>query len=395
MNSDLSEVRSEIAEVEAAPAPDPGSLIGALRQARLEALHLLEATLSARIEADATGAPVEIVRRQHAPDAAEAERLLGEIQGQMKVIAATEAEIEKLAGLTQALAVSRLETEKLILASLKAAWMQAEYGLAIPVVTRERGNLTATAPSAQEDPPTDETREVPAWADPDHPEIDYSTSPYPGFAEAGYSFHGNWGIELSENDLDDSDEIWAVNVSAWGDGYNDKQTLNMGCIEGQPRLIYNPDKYMLSDRNNKVKVDYRIDDQSPVSTNWSITTSNQAAGLFGAEAPRLMRKLIGAESLFIRFTERDGDRHEARFALAGTERVVERISAVCGFSLLELSREDIRQVQTLLNAAGFNSGPPDGVWGDGSKRAMRAFQEARGLPVTGAISREVLSALGL
>jgi len=169
----------------------------------------------------------------------------------------------------------------------------------------------------------------------------------------------------------------------------------MGCVENQPRLIYSPDDYLLTDRNNRISVDYRLDDAPPVSSRWSATTSSNAAGLFGTGVPELMRKLMAADSLFIRFTERDGERHESRFDLAGTDEVVEKVAALCGFSTVELSRSDLRQIQELLNAAGFSAGAPDGIWGAGSQSAMRAFQETNGLEVTGSVTRETLRALGL
>ena len=48
----------------------------------------------------------------------------------------------------------------------------------------------------------------------------------------------------------------------------------------------------------------------------------------------------------------------------------------------------------MLNAGGFDAGTPDGAWGNGSRNAMRAFQEQNGLPVTGAPDRATLDALG-
>ena len=44
---------------------------------------------------------------------------------------------------------------------------------------------------------------------------------------------------------------------------------------------------------------------------------------------------------------------------------------------------------------GFDAGTPDGVWGNGSRNAMRAFQERNGLAPTGAPDRATLEALGI
>ena len=152
---------------------------------------------------------------------------------------------------------------------------------------------------------------------------------------------------------------------------------------------------MLPEKFDRIKVDYRIDQNQAVSTWWSVPTTNKAAGVFGGDALRLMRELMDAESIFVRITERNGERHAARFLLAGTTELVDKIAALCGFSTLELGRNDLKQIQTLLNAAGYNAGTPDGVWGAGSRRAMQAFQEASGLTPTGIVDHATIKALGL
>ncbi|MDE4142960.1 peptidoglycan-binding domain-containing protein [Phaeobacter gallaeciensis] len=63
--------------------------------------------------------------------------------------------------------------------------------------------------------------------------------------------------------------------------------------------------------------------------------------------------------------------------------------------LIKLTRDDYKAIQTMLNAGGFNAGDPDGVWGNGSKKALRKFQEANGLSATGAPDRKTLKAMGL
>ena len=51
-------------------------------------------------------------------------------------------------------------------------------------------------------------------------------------------------------------------------------------------------------------------------------------------------------------------------------------------------------LQRRLTAAGFDAGTADGVFGDKTRAAVRAFETARGLPVTGEPSLGVLRALG-
>ena len=53
------------------------------------------------------------------------------------------------------------------------------------------------------------------------------------------------------------------------------------------------------------------------------------------------------------------------------------------------------KVQSALSRRGYYDGPIDGVIGPDSSRAIRAFQEAQGLPATGRIEPNVLRALKL
>jgi peptidoglycan hydrolase-like protein with peptidoglycan-binding domain len=52
-------------------------------------------------------------------------------------------------------------------------------------------------------------------------------------------------------------------------------------------------------------------------------------------------------------------------------------------------------VQSGLAQRGYYHGPIDGEIGSGSRQAIRAFQAAQSLPVTGLIDPELLKALGI
>ena len=58
-----------------------------------------------------------------------------------------------------------------------------------------------------------------------------------------------------------------------------------------------------------------------------------------------------------------------------------------------LTLQDRKTLQAGLNARGFEAGTADGVLGDNTEAAIRAYQQAQGLPVTGAPSRGLLQAL--
>ena len=48
-----------------------------------------------------------------------------------------------------------------------------------------------------------------------------------------------------------------------------------------------------------------------------------------------------------------------------------------------LNREQILELQTLLNGLGYDSGSPDGLFGSGTRRAVRNYQSAQSLPADG------------
>jgi len=56
---------------------------------------------------------------------------------------------------------------------------------------------------------------------------------------------------------------------------------------------------------------------------------------------------------------------------------------------------DVRKVQAALGALGFDAGPADGVMGDKTRKAIRAFQVYRGLPATGQIDANLARELGI
>jgi membrane-bound lytic murein transglycosylase B len=70
-----------------------------------------------------------------------------------------------------------------------------------------------------------------------------------------------------------------------------------------------------------------------------------------------------------------------------------RLSRSFGPDETGLTQTQRRQLQERLNAAGFDAGTPDGVFGRRTEAAIRAFQQARGLPVTGVASAELLAML--
>ncbi len=61
----------------------------------------------------------------------------------------------------------------------------------------------------------------------------------------------------------------------------------------------------------------------------------------------------------------------------------------------DLSRSEIRQVQSALNKQGDNVGRVDGHWGPKTKDALNKFQQSKGIQANGQLTRQTMADLGL
>ena len=63
--------------------------------------------------------------------------------------------------------------------------------------------------------------------------------------------------------------------------------------------------------------------------------------------------------------------------------------------LLQLSREQVRMLQSILTERGIDPGPVDGILGSATRSAIQQFQQQRGLVADGYPTPELLSSLGI
>ncbi|MEP4959778.1 MAG: peptidoglycan-binding domain-containing protein [Roseobacter sp.] len=397
--SDIAALRTEIVQVEQAIAEmqNPDSLLGLLKRSRSETLKITVSLLENQALAEAGAGTIEIVVPKVLPDPERAASLLEEITKQMTVVETAQADADNSGGLVQAVAMSRVEAEKLLLTQLKGAWMQATYGIALPGYTSV---ATSATPVASTTPVAESVEETGApelaWADLNFPEIDYSKPIFASLHGEDYQISGWWGVSEYKAEVDDSPAMFGINVNGFTSGYGNNPSIKIGCREGTSSIIFDADDYLLTNhRSDYISVTYRLDEQKALTTNWNKITSSKGAGLFNQKAEAFMRKLYGSQKAFFRLSEKDGETHSLSLDMSGVDVVLDSAAAACGFSLLELTKDDYKAIQTMLNAGGYPAGNPDGQWGAGSKRAMKAFQAENGLPETGAPDRETLRAMGL
>ncbi len=398
LRADAASIQQQIAEVDGVLGRYDGGLIVALAEMRREALLLSKAVLESRILAAEGGLPTEVVVPAVQPDEARATQIITDIADAQRRIAAAEKDAAQAGGLMQAVALSRVETEKLTLAQLQMAYFQAKYGIAFP--TPPQLGTSAAAPvrdgtAAAAESAAAVTDALP-WADPRFPAVDYSIPPFEQAHRDGDRISGWWAIESERAAVDDSPQITAINYSQYEKGsFGGLTALIARCNEGESALIFVQDDFLMSDfQTNSFNITYRLDDEPAREMRWNGLTSNKGAGLFGRDAEQFLRQLYDTKQLFVRLTEHNGQQHDAVFDLSGGQDAYEAVAAACSWTTLTLSADDYRAIQTMLNAGGFDAGTPDGQWGSGSQQAMKAFQKSVGLAETGAPDRATLSKLG-
>lgn len=117
--------------------------------------------------------------------------------------------------------------------------------------------------------------------------------------------------------------------------------------------------------------------------NWQTTERSLEAQLFlpaGAQGPALL--LYHNFGVIRRYN--NSDRYALVVALLA--RAFEGRSGLVQSwprQLGSLTREQTLELQTLLNGLGYDAGAPDGLFGSGTRRAVRAYQAAQNLPADG------------
>ncbi|UWR29663.1 peptidoglycan-binding protein [Sulfitobacter sp. W002] len=399
LEGEISALEEEISASEAAEANYSGGVLKAISTLNTETLRLTQSVLQARKVAEETGAPIEITIPAVQPDPELAESILADLQAQQAIVDTAREEAAGSTGLVAAMAMTRYETERLTLSQLRQSWYRAAYGIAFPMTGEPTSPVVRPDTATEVDIDSNAAAEVspPAWANSDFPEIDYTAAVFEQLNDEGFDLVGWWGVQRSRAAIDDSPQVFALNVSDWPEGFAmSHPSLQAACIEKEPRVIYNADSYLMTDFNsNTLPVTVRIGDAEARRERWSKLTSSKGAGLFGAEAVRFMVSLMEEEKLFLRLEEKNGKSHDLTVKLEGAASVFKAVADACQVSLLDLGPDDYRAIQALLNAGGYDAGTPDGQWGPGSRAAMLRYQAAEGLEETGTPNESTLERMGV
>lgn len=74
---------------------------------------------------------------------------------------------------------------------------------------------------------------------------------------------------------------------------------------------------------------------------------------------------------------------------------VQKTDAAAGGTQQKYSAATIRKVQETLNARGYKAGAPNGILGESTRSALRAFQKSENIVVTGSLNPRTLARLGI
>ena len=367
-------------------------------QERLAVLQLTRAILQNRIIALEGGAAVEVEVAATPPDMAEVAAITGQMAAVEDAIAKAEATVQNEEGVNRAIALTRLEAEKLALAELRVAYVRARFGSAVALSDSFAGDADATVSAAAAPRATQSAASAAVWADRRYPDIDYSHPLFEAAYNSGSWISGWWTISTGR----DRDSLVAQNLSAYASDAGGGDTgllLQVSCGASSVEVsVTSPGRFLRGNTNRSGQqvfdVAYRSS-RGVLSRGEWLSLAGGGAGVEGEAALDLIDEMYGARTLFVEVIDASNRRHQAEFELDGFDQVADAGEEACAEPELALNRSDYRLIQTLLNIAGFDAGSADGIWGPRSANAMRGYQQSNGVEVTGSPNRETLALLGL
>ena len=267
LKAELSSLSSQIETVDVTIAKYDGGLIKTLAETRKEALLLSKTLIENRILAAEGNAALAIQVPAVSPNEEKAQQLLGELAQQQKAVSEAAQEAANAGGLIKALALSRVETEKLTLSQLQMAYLQAKYGIAFPnFTTNVNSGENDAKTSAVSDDDGDNGSSDGKDASSDAGERDTASESQWQFVEDFDSF----------NDKNSSYVFLEATSRVSGD---DPKAVVARCDAKGGYDIYVLSNGYIGARNNRIPVRYRFGQNDPTTEKWNESTNGQGAFL--------------------------------------------------------------------------------------------------------------------
>lgn len=174
------------------------------------------------------------------------------------------------------------------------------------------------------------------WADPDHPEIDYSGVYGQLASENGYKEMIGWWSYGDEGKAYDDINMLMVASNAYQLMTEHKHwTLSGECLDGTliVALDYDvssePGAFAIAD-DGFIDVNYTVDSDRHYEEGWVNAMEGTRAALYDDDAYTILKDFAESGEVVFEVTGADGKSNELAFDLAGSEEVLPRLFAACG-----------------------------------------------------------------
>ncbi len=306
LKAELNSITSQLEIVDATIAKYEGGLIKVLAETRKEALLLSKALVENRISAAEGNATLEIQVPAVAPNDELAQQLLGELAQQQTAVDLASKEAERAGGLIKALALSRVETEKLTLSQLQMAYFQAKYGIAMPNLTKgsaSEGESNNTKSETVSDNANEESDEEQSNS------LNQETSSA-----------SKWNFVEQFDSFNDKNSSMVILEASGYIGNDDPKDLIVRCdAKGGYDIIIASNGY-IGARDNRVPVRYRFGKNDAISERWSESTNGKAAFL-PSSYNDFRRNLATGEDFVFEITDFNGNSGSSEFDNSKDEKL--------------------------------------------------------------------------
>ncbi|MDF0602583.1 type VI secretion system-associated protein TagO [Psychromarinibacter sp. C21-152] len=146
---------------------------------------------------------------------------------------------------------------------------------------------------------------------------------------------GDWMVRTETSEFTDTTNVYLTVESEEPlrcnmFGTPQHANLILRCLEDTTSLFIATDCHLTSGHGGYGQVEYRIDDRPAVSKGFDASTSNNSLGLWnGGRSIPLVKELLGAERLLVRFTPFNESPATARFDITGLEQAIAPLREAC------------------------------------------------------------------
>lgn len=150
--------------------------------------------------------------------------------------------------------------------------------------------------------------------------------------------HGEWEVEVSKSAFEDTTEVYVglaptENVPCDIVGSGNDTRLILRCSENATSIfIATSNCHLVSGHGGNGRVDVRLDSEPSFQSNMDESTDNKALGLWsGGEAIPFIKRMIGKETMLVRFSAYNQSPVTAEFKIAGLEEALKPLRESCGW----------------------------------------------------------------